>query len=48
MLDTWSDAGTGGPGGPLAPQYFPDQLTLFEPGSADYPNLLLLVPQYKE
>ena len=47
MLDTWSDAGTGGggQGGPLAPQYFLDQLTLFEPGRADYPHLLLLAPQ---
>ena len=36
-----SDAGTGG-GGPLAPQYFADQLTLFKPGRAHYPHLLLL------
>ena len=28
------------------PQYFADQLTLFEPGRADYPHLLLLAPQY--
>ena len=35
----------GGPGGPLAPQYFADQLTLFEPGRADYPHLLLLAPR---
>ena len=35
----------GGPGGPLAPpQYFADQLTLFEPGRADHPHLLLLAP----
>jgi hypothetical protein len=26
------------------PQYFADQLTLFEPGRADYPHLLLLAP----
>ena len=26
-----SDAGTGGPGGPLALQYLADQLTLFQP-----------------
>ena len=40
----FSDAGTGGgAGGPLAPpQYFADKLTLFEPGRADYPHLLLL------
>ena len=31
------------PGGPLAPpQYFADQLTLLEPGRADFPHLLLL------
>ena len=35
----------GGAGGPVAPQYMPDQLTLFEPGRADYPHLLLLAPQ---
>ena len=35
----FSDAGTGGPVA-LAPQYMPDQLTLFEPGRADYPHLL--------
>ena len=36
----------GGPGGPLAPplQYLADQLTLFEPGRADYPHLLQMVP----
>ena len=34
----------GGPGGPLAPQYLADQLTLFQPGRADYPHLLLLAP----
>ena len=35
----------GGPGGPLAPpQYFADQLTLFKPGRADFPHLLLLAP----
>ena len=39
-----SDAGTGGPGGPLAAQYLSDHLTLFQPGRADYPRLLLLVP----
>ena len=33
-----------GPGGPLAPQYFADHLTIFEPGRADYPHLLLLAP----
>ena len=33
-----------GPGGLLAPQYFEDQLTLFEHGRADYPHLLLLPP----
>ena len=26
-------------------QYLSDQLTLFEPGRADYPHLLLLAPQ---
>ena len=35
----------GGPGGPLAPQYLADQLTLFQPGRADYPHLFLLAPQ---
>ena len=35
---------TGGPVGPLAPQYLADQLTLFKPGRADYPHLLLLAP----
>ena len=35
----------GGPGGPLASQYFVDQLTLFESGRQDYPHLLLLAPQ---
>ena len=35
----------GGPGGPLAPpQYLGDQLTLFEPGRAYYPHLLLKAP----
>ena len=45
-LSLISDAGTGGggPGGPLAPQYLADQLTLFELGRADYPHLLLLAP----
>ena len=33
----------GGPGGP--PEYLADQLTLFGPGRADYPHLLLLAPQ---
>ena len=36
-----SDAGTGGP---VAPQYLSGQLTLFEPGRADYPHLLLMAP----
>ena len=39
-----SDAGTGGTGRPLAPQYLGDQLTLFLPGRADYPHLLQLAP----
>ena len=34
----------GGQGGHWPPQYFADQLTLFEPGRADYPHLLLLAP----
>ena len=34
----------GGPGGPLAPQYLADQLTLFQRGRANYPRLLLLAP----
>ena len=34
----------GGPGGPWPHQYLADQLTLFEPGRADYPPLLLLAP----
>ena len=29
----------------LAPQYLADQLTLFQPGRADYPHQLLLDPQ---
>ena len=29
--------GGGGQGGQWPPQYFADQLTLFEPGRADYP-----------
>ena len=29
---------------PGGPQYFADELTLFEPGRADYPHLLLLAP----
>jgi hypothetical protein len=33
------------PGEPGGHQYFADQLTLFEPGRADYPHLLLLAPQ---
>ena len=37
-----------GPGGLLAPQYFEDQLTLFEHGRADYPHLLLLPPPPKK
>ena len=33
------------PGGKQgAPQYLADQLTLFQPGRADYPHLLLLAP----
>ena len=41
MSFTCSDAGTGGAGGPLVPppQYFADQLTLFEPGRTDFPHL---------
>ena len=40
-----SGAGTGrGQGSHWPPQYFADQLTLFEPGRADYPHLLLLAP----
>ena len=39
-----SDSGSGGPGGPLAPKYFANQLTLFEPEKVDYPHLLLLAP----
>jgi hypothetical protein len=36
---------SGGPGRPLPPtQYLADQLTLFQPRRADYPNLLLLPP----
>jgi hypothetical protein len=31
-----SDAGTGGPGGPLVPHYLANQLTLFQP-LADHP-----------
>ena len=34
----------GGQGGHWPPQYFADQLTLFEPGRADFPHLLLLAP----
>ena len=34
----------GGQGGHWPPQYFSDQLTLFEPGRADYTHLLLLAP----
>ena len=34
----------GSQGGHWPPQYFSDQLTLFEPGRADYPHLLLLAP----
>ena len=34
----------GGQGGHWPPQYLADQLTLFEPGRADYPHLLLLAP----
>ena len=32
-------------GGHWPPQYFAEQLTLFKPGRADYPRLLLLAPQ---
>ena len=40
-----SDAGTGGDqGGHWSPQCLADQLTLFQPGRADYPHLLLLAP----
>ena len=36
----------GGPGGRMAsPQYLADQLTLFQPGRANNPHLLLLAPQ---
>ena len=40
------EPGAGGQGqeGQWPPQYMPDQLTLFEPGRADYPHLLLLAP----
>ena len=34
----------GGQGSHWSPQYFADQLTLFEAGRADYPHLLLLAP----
>ena len=34
----------GGQGGHWPPQYLADQLTLFQPGRADYPHLLLLAP----
>ena len=34
----------GGQGGHWPPQYLADQITLFEPGRADYPHLLLLPP----
>ena len=30
---------------PGAPQYLSDQLTLFQPGRADYPHLLQLAPK---
>ena len=38
------EPGGGGQGGHWPPQYLADQLTLFEPGGADYPYLLLLAP----
>ena len=38
-----SDAGTGA-GGPVAPQYFADQLTLFQPRGADSTHPLLPAP----
>ena len=44
LIHRYSDAGTGGARGLLAPQYFADQLTPFQPGRADYPQLLLLAP----
>ena len=34
----------GGPGGPWPPQYLTDQLTLFQPGEADFAHPLLLAP----
>ena len=34
----------GGQGGHWPPQYLADQLTLFQPGRADYPHLMLLAP----
>ena len=44
----FSDAGTGGAGGAKRAtgpsQFLADQLTLFQPGRADYPHLLLLAP----
>ena len=40
----FSDAGTGGARGATGAQYLADQLTLFQPGRADYPHLLLLAP----
>ena len=44
LLYKISDAGTGGATALPPLQYFVDQLTLFEPGRADYPRLLLLAP----
>ena len=40
MPEPWGARGATGP----PPQYLADQLTLFEPGRADYPHLLLLPP----
>ena len=46
LSKVFSGAGTGGgQGGHWPPQYFADQLTLFELGRADYPHLLLMAPQ---
>ena len=39
-----SDAGTWRPGGPLAPQYLADQLTLLKLERADYHHLLVWAP----
>ena len=43
-----SDAGTeGGGGGPVAPQYFADQLTLFQPRGKNSALPLLPAPPHK-